>query len=277
MYKSLRHLRIALSLLFAAGLALAALDAAMGATIVGRLLLRTQLVPAILAGSAMWIVVWVVATITFGRVYCSTVCPLGTLMDAAARCGRMAGKGASARYRYLPPRNGVRFLMPTIVAAALCLGCTAVAKFTDPSYIYSKIVIAVARPFAIGFGSLAGAFLAFVLVSCVAWRSGRVLCNTVCPAGGLLGLLSRAPIYRVDINTDLCTHCGKCEDACKAGCINLKDCTVDNSRCVMCMDCTAACPDSAIIVRRGRYTLSTPMMQRTAMCAKPASDATETK
>ena len=270
MYKTLRHLRIAVSLAFAAGMALAAADAAFGATFVGRWMMHTQLVPAILAGSAMWIVVWIVLTISFGRIYCSTVCPLGTLMDAAARCGRIAGRGAAARYRYMPPRNGVRLLMPTIAAAALCAGFAAVARFTDPAYIYGKIAVAIARPMAIGSGSLAGALIAFMAVSCVAWRSGRLLCNTVCPAGGLLGLLSRAPIYRVDINTDLCTHCGKCEDVCKAGCINLRDCTVDNSRCVMCQNCTAACPDSAIIVRRGRYTLSTPMMQRTAMCAKPA-------
>lgn len=269
MYKSLRNLRVVTASALVVVITLTMLDAITDTTPIGRLLMKAQLVPAILAGSAMWIVIWVVITITFGRVYCSTVCPLGTLMDAAAFCRRSTGKGAKARYRYLPPRNQVRFLCPTIVAAALCLGLTAVVKCTDPSFIYYRIVLAVAKPAAIGTGSLAGAMVVGLLIAATAWRSGRILCNTVCPAGGLLGLLSRNPIYRVDINTDLCIHCGKCEDVCKSGCINLTDCTVDNSRCVMCLNCTATCPNAAITVRRGRYTLSTPMMQRTAICAKP--------
>lgn len=265
MYKTLKRIRIGVSVAYLALLTWAILDAAFGVTRIGALLMRVQLVPAILIGSMAWLVTWIVITLIVGRVYCSSVCPLGTLQDAAAHLGRRLGKGASKRYRYCAPMNSLRFPIPVIVGACLLIGVTAVVEATDPYTIYKKIILAISRPAAISLGSLALAIVLLFVISTVAWKRGRLLCNTVCPAGGFLGLLSRQPIYRVDINTDKCIHCGKCEDVCKSSCIDLKDHVVDNSRCVMCMNCTSICPNEAIIVRRGRHTLSLPMMQLSQM------------
>ena len=263
MYKSLKRVRVGVSVVFAALLTWGILDAGFGLTRFGALLLKAQLVPAILAGSMAWLVAWIVITLLVGRVYCSSVCPMGTLQDAGGYLGRHLSRGAGRRYRYCPPMNGLRFPIPVIAGACLLLGVSSMVEATDPYSLYRKIVLAVCRPAAIGLGSLALASVVALAISAVAWKRGRLLCNTACPVGGLLGLLSRNPIYRVDINTDKCIHCGKCEDVCKSCCIDLKDHVVDNSRCVMCMDCTTVCPNEAITVRRGRHTLSLPMMQPT--------------
>ncbi len=265
MYRTLKRVRVGLSIAFIALLTWAILDAEFGVTRLGVFLMRVQLVPAILMGSMAWLVTWIVITLIFGRIYCSSVCPLGTLQDVGAHMGRRLSKGASKRYRYSPPMNGLRFPIPVIVGACLLIGLTAVVEATDPYTIYKKIMLAICRPAAIGLGSLALAVILLFVISILAWKRGRLLCNTVCPAGGFLSLLSRQPIYRVDINTDKCIHCGKCEDVCKSCCINLQDHVVDISRCVMCMNCTSICPNEAIIVRRGRHTLSLPMMQLSQM------------
>lgn len=262
MYRRLRLARIILSVVFWTLLTWSVLDSAFGMTRFGLWLTRVQLVPAILTGAVAWLVVWVIITLTVGRVYCSTVCPLGTVQDVGAHLGRRLSKGAGRRYSYTDPMNALRFPIPVMVGAALIMGLTSVVEATDPYSIYRKALLALCRPTAIAAGSVALSAAVLLLISLVAWNRGRLLCNTVCPAGGLLSLLARQPIYRVDINTDKCIHCGKCEDVCKSGCINLRDCVVDCSRCVMCMDCTAVCPNSAITVRRGRHTLSIPMMQR---------------
>lgn len=262
-YTALRHLRVAIAIAFALLLVWAIVDASFALTPVGAWVLSTQLVPAVLAGSAIWIVLWVLVTLTFGRVYCSTVCPLGTLQDAASRCALALGKRRGKRFRYSPPLNALRFPVAAIVALCLFAGFTAAVELTDPYAAYARIVRAVCRPMAMGAGSIAGAAVVLAAVEITAWRRGRLICNTVCPAGALLGFLSRSPVWRVDIDTDRCIHCGKCEDVCKAECIDLRHCTVDTSRCVMCLDCAAACPNDAIKVRRGRYRLSTPMMQPT--------------
>lgn len=263
MYRKIRFIRVAVSIVFLALLTLAVIDSTFALTPVGRWLLQVQLIPAILGGAVAWLVLWVVLTLSIGRVYCSTVCPLGTVQDIAAHFGRRFSKGAGRRYSYSPPVDVLRFPIPAIVAACLFTGLTKVVEATDPTTIYTKIVLALARPLAIGFGGVAAAMAVLLVVCAMAWRKGRLICNTVCPAGGLLGLLGRKPVYGVDINTDKCIHCGKCEDVCKSSCINLRDCVVDNSRCVMCMDCTAICPNDAITVRRGHHQLSIPMMQST--------------
>ena len=46
---------------------------------------RIQLLPAALSFSMVIFVGWIIATLIFGRIYCSTVCPMGTLMDLCAR------------------------------------------------------------------------------------------------------------------------------------------------------------------------------------------------
>ncbi len=264
MYRKIKRIRVAVSIVYLALLTLAVIDAAFSLTPFGQWLLHVQLIPAILAGAVAWLMVWVVITLSLGRVYCSTVCPLGTVQDMAARLGRRFSKGAGKRYRYSPPIDSLRFPIPVIVAACLLAGLTKVVEATDPFTIYSKIAIAVVRPLAIGTGGVAAAIAVLLIICVTAWCKGRLICNTVCPAGGLLGLLGRKPVYAVDINTDKCIHCGKCEDVCKSSCIDLRDCVVDNSRCVMCMNCTAICPSDAITVRRGHHQLSIPMMQRTS-------------
>lgn len=267
-YRHLRRLRIAISLIFALALAWISVDAAIGLTRIGAWVVHTQIVPAVLAGSAIWLVVWVLATITFGRIYCSSVCPMGTCMDAVGRMRQACLPKDRRRYRYLPPANALRFPIPAIVCACLFVGFTSVVECTDPTYVYRNIVLAIFKPLAITSGSLAAAAICAAAITLSSWKCGRILCNTVCPVGGLLGLLSRNPVYRIDIDTDKCIHCGKCEDVCKASCIDLTVCTVDNSRCVRCFDCSAICPNDAIALRKGRYRLSTPMMQPTMQCGK---------
>ena len=239
----------------------AILDAQFALTPFGENLMHAQIEMAIFAGTGMWIVFWVLVTITFGRIYCSTVCPMGTVQDIAAHCGHSIGKKHKP-YVYSKPIDGLRFPIPLIVAIFAFAGLRIVAELTDPATIYGKIVLAVARPASIGIGSIAAAWIILIIVSALAYKKGRILCNTVCPLGGLLALLSRNPVYRIDINTDKCIHCGKCEDECKSECINLQDCVVDNSRCVMCLNCTAICPNEAITVSKGRFRLSTPLMEK---------------
>lgn len=276
-YRHLRRLRIAISVAFAVAIAWITLDASIGLTRLGAWVLHTQIVPAVLAGSAIWLVLWVLVTITFGRIYCSSVCPLGTAMDAVSRCRLSMPSKIKYRHRYMPPLNGLRFPIPLIVCACLFMGVTYAVESTDPTYIYRHIVLAVFKPLALTTGSLAVAVVCALAVASASWAKGRILCNTICPVGGLLGLMSRNPIYRIDIDTDKCIHCGKCEDVCKASCIDLNLFTVDNSRCVRCFDCSAVCPNDAIALRKGRYRLSTPMMQPTMQYRKPlATDKTTT-
>ena len=47
-------------------------------------LARIQFVPALLAGSLGIVLILLVATLLFGRIYCSVICPVGIFQDVVA-------------------------------------------------------------------------------------------------------------------------------------------------------------------------------------------------
>ena len=78
-----------------------------------------------------------------------------------------------------------------------------------------------------------------------AWR-GRLFCNTVCPVGAVLGLLSAKAPFKIRLDAAKCVKCGLCAKACKAECIDVANGTVDQSRCVRCFNCLGACKKGAM-------------------------------
>ena len=242
---------------------------------------RVQFLPAAMAFSLSTVIGWVLVTLVFGRVYCSTICPLGTWQDACSRLRRLSPDSRRRyRYRYSRPLPAWRNATLALYVAGIFLGIYAVILLLDPWHIYSDALEILPRTvynyivsllddtaFRIAAASAAGAIVSAVLIggiSIVAFRNGRTFCNTICPVGTALGYVSRYSLLHIEIDTDLCTHCGRCEDACKASCINLNDHVADGSRCVACFDCMTACHDDAIRYTISRKTLSTPLMQRTS-------------
>ncbi len=74
-------------------------------------------------------------------------------------------------------------------------------------------------------------------------------CNTVCPVGSLLSLVSRYALIRIAIDEGDCKGCGLCEKVCKSECIDRKLKTVDFDRCVGCFNCFEICPRDGMTFR----------------------------
>ena len=96
------------------------------------------------------------------------------------------------------------------------------------------------------------AAVSLVTLVVLAWRNGRTYCNTICPVGTVLGVLSKYSLFRPVIDTEKCNGCTLCSRKCKAACIDAKAHKIDYSRCVVCMDCIGTCRQGAI-----RYQLRT--------------------
>lgn len=277
MYKSIRFLRIVISLL-ALGVPTWALLAGYESVFV-----RMQIFTALLSGASVCLLFWLIVTLVYGRIYCSTACPLGTLTDcvgAASRIVRRRGKS----FRYSPPATRVRIVFLIIAFATIISGFSILPTVFDPYSAYARMVedfIAVPLgldrgAFAFTLSSLAIAALTAVAVVAMSWRRGRLLCNTVCPVGTILGYTASKPLFHIEIDPDRCTNCGECERVCKAECIKLPEKLVNPSSCVVCFDCTAVCPNGAITYKSGKYRLDMPMMQPTAQgegCAQDVSAA----
>lgn len=263
MYKSIRIIRIIV--------ALCAMAAPTVALVAGyeSVFSHMQFMTAVLSGAVFWLTAWALITFIYGRIYCSTVCPLGTLQDCVSAVGKRFPRHQG--YRFHPDRPGMRLFFLGLVIVCMITGWAVIPTLLDPYSAYARMVEEFfVRPLGrYGEGvrhSLASFSVAAVTVLVIvgiAWRRGRLLCNTLCPVGALLGIVAYRPVLHPDINTDLCINCGECERVCKSECIDLIQHTVDTSRCVVCFNCMAACPNHAITYRSGNHRLRTPLMQPT--------------
>ncbi|MDE6467398.1 MAG: 4Fe-4S binding protein [Muribaculaceae bacterium] len=269
MYRSIRITRIIISLI-----AMAVPTVAL-VTGYDSVFVRMQILVALLSGVALVLLFWAIVTIVYGRIYCSTVCPMGTLMDCVSAGSRLLRRRGRS-YVYTTPSTRTRIIFLVLAIVSLFSGASLVTTILDPYTAYSRMVtelvmcpLGLAEPparFALAAMTLALSTALVVLV--VAWRHGRLLCNTVCPVGTILGYGSRRSYFHIEIDPDKCINCGECERVCKAQCIKLPQKSVDTSRCVVCFDCAAACPNSAIQYKSGRFRLGMPMMQNLDVAAK---------
>jgi len=228
--------------------------------------------------AAAGFIVVLLLTLLCGRVYCSTLCPLGVLQDIAIH---LAGRFRPGRTKfvYARPHTALRYGVLILTLATLLSGSLLTVTLLDPFSGFGRIIADLVRPLYLSVHNLAAdaltlfdiyllkpvewqapspvalaaALLLLAVILGLSVRKGRLYCNTVCPVGTLLGFVARFALFRIRIDQDACTVCANCSIACKAGCIRLKTATVDFSRCVGCGDCLAVCPALGI-----RYRLSAP-------------------
>lgn len=231
---------------------------------------KVQLLPAILALNIGVVICLVLLTLIFGRVYCSFICPLGVFQDVVSW---LAGKYRKNRFRYSKEFSKLRYIVLLLFIASLLSGTGfLLVKLLAPYSAYGRMVSSLLQPIYIGLNNGLAfiaervdsyafysvdvwmkslpiffvAILTFIMLVVLAWRGGRTYCNSVCPVGTFLGLLSRFAWMKPVIDTDKCNGCGLCERNCKASCINSKGHNIDYSRCVACMNCIDKCKRGAI-------------------------------
>ena len=86
----------------------------------------------------------------------------------------------------------------------------------------------------------------------LSYKHGRLFCNTLCPAGALLSLLSRVSLFRIVIDEETCLECGLCEKVCKAACIDADSKQVDYAACVALLQLHHGVSDGGVEVRGTR-------------------------
>lgn len=273
----LKGLRVLLAVLFFVPILLFFLDFTNKMPVDVHKLLHIQLLPAILGGMFGIVAVLLVLTLLFGRLYCSVICPAGVLQDIINRifCIGKKKKKGKRRFKYHLPMNWLRYVLLGATAVMAVLGFSGLCLLLDPYSNFGRIAANLFRP-AVMWGnnvladllmkmdnyslfhvtistvSIAGvvsavvALLVFVVM--VVFR-GRLFCNTICPVGALLSLVSRYSFFRISFDKEACTHCGNCEHTCKAEAINAKDLTVDTSRCVDCFNCVSSCAKGGLQYR----------------------------
>ncbi|MFN3555490.1 MAG: 4Fe-4S dicluster domain-containing protein [Bacteroidales bacterium] len=247
---------------------------------VAEFFLRLQFFPSILrltaitfAISSLGFLLVLLLTFLFGRVYCSSICPMGTLQDIFIAIARRFKSRKKRRFVYTP--NKKLILRYSILSATLLFwifGSLFLLNLLDPYSNFGKISVTLVQPvFTRGVNILSallermdlyilapmltqslprdviavsvGIFGVIFVLS--VWR-GRLFCNSLCPVGSILGLVSSRSVYRIAFQDEACTFCGKCERVCKAECLDSKNKVVDHGRCVSCFNCFDSCSNNGL-------------------------------
>lgn len=177
-----------------------------------------------------------------GRLVCGWLCPFGFLQDLLYKIpGPKLKMPAWMRYgKYLSLAVLVVILPFLMGEKAFCKLCPAgtlegllplkliPTKLPLPPtgwFIWVKIAILVA-------------FLIWMVVT------SRPFCRAVCPLGASYGLLNKVSVYKIHVDKDKCTSCGKCRSVCPVD-INIFD-DPNSPECIRCLECKKVCPESAI-------------------------------
>lgn len=142
-----------------------------------------------------------------GRVYCSWVCPVNAVTDAASwlrrRLGISTGRSPSPRLRYA-------LLLAVLVASAVA--GLPVWESVNPVSMTQRALIFGGT---LAWGITAAVFLFDLLLAPRGW------CGHVCPMGAMYALIGHKPLLRV-----AATNASRCND---------------------CADCYAVCPEPRVI------------------------------
>ena len=226
----------------------------------------------ILSISSAGFIIVLLLTLLFGRIYCSTICPLGILQDGVNFFAKKFRKKSGLEF--LKEQKILRLSLLVLTLLVFAFGSSIILNFLDPYSLFGRITSNFFKPIMVGANNLVSKTLEmfkiysvyyydiktfnaipfvvtgvfFVLVIVMAWMKGRLYCNTVCPVGTLLGYISKMSIFKIVISDENCLSCGLCSHECKSGCIDSDHKTVDMTRCVMCFDCLTACPTDGIML-----------------------------
>lgn len=187
-----------------------------------------------------------------GRFVCGWLCPFGLVQDLIYKIPFVRKWKNLPGHRVLVWAKYVILLVFVILLPLLVLDITGQGAPWFCQYICPSGALMAGIPLMIGNEALRGAagFLfawkgvvlaVIVLLSLMIYRP---FCKYLCPLGAVYGLFHPIALYRYRVYAEKCTHCGKCEKACKMGIQVWK--TPNSRECIRCGDCIRSCSFGAV-------------------------------
>ncbi len=242
-----------------------------------------------------WAIGLLIATIVFGRFFCSFVCPFGTLhhMTGSIRPS-LKGKTQVDANRTTNKRRIKYFLLIIFITAAT-VGVNYSGLMDPISFLSRSVTTSILPAIGIGlrnfFETLAFSdikmfnYLGYGLEALAAplfgyedkafqtgWFIGflflfilllnrirpRFWCRVLCPLGALLGIFSKFNILELSKDEKKCTHCGACVKTCQGAASPEPGEQWQNSECLLCFNCTNTCKEDALSFRFRNFSKKTP-------------------
>ena len=175
-----------------------------------------------------------------GRAFCSWVCPVNMITDAANGL-RRAFDIDRAQLQKQPIGRNMRYWVLGLSLIVSAVAGIAAFEFISPISMLHRGIV-----FGMGFGwtAIAMIFLFDLFVLKNGW------CGHVCPLGGFYSLLGKFSLIRVHHIEENCTLCMKCKTVCPEKqvlhMIGKESLPVLSGECTNCARCIEVCDDDAL-------------------------------
>ncbi|MCD8544239.1 MAG: quinol dehydrogenase ferredoxin subunit NapH [Sulfurospirillum cavolei] len=185
------------------------------------------------------VLVWLFYTIFGGRAFCSWVCPVNIVTDAANWTRRKLFLEQTERKIWLG--RSVRYWLLGLSLVLSFLTGVAAFEIVSPIGMLHRGII-------FGMGMGVAAILALFLFDLFAVKNGW--CGHVCPLGGFYSVVGRLSLIRVKHDHTKCTSCMACKTVCPEkhvlGIVSKQSGAILFGECTNCGRCIDVCEGNAL-------------------------------
>ena len=180
------------------------------------------------------------------KTFCSWLCPVGTLSEAAYKMGRKLFGRNFRIWRWLDVTlRGVKYLLLLIFVKLILIDMPieALVGFLDaPYWAVSDVKM---LHFFTRMSMTTVVVLAILTFLSLFYKN--FWCRYLCPYGALLGLASLVSPFKIRRDQDRCTGCQSCSIACPSD-LPVHSCrAVSSPECTGCLTCVANCPEQNVL------------------------------
>ncbi|MGM0508086.1 MAG: 4Fe-4S binding protein [Fusobacteriota bacterium] len=175
----------------------------------------------------LWILIFIaflILTPLLGRVYCSWICPMNTVMIPT----EWISKKLNIQSKTTP--KGKLFKILPWLMLALLIG----------SMLFLRRNLGIEIPILLY-------LVGFSIIITLRYKP-RLFHNKICPFGALLKTAGKISFLSHTVDKEKCIGCKKCETVCPTGAISVNDgkANIDKEMCHQCLNCLEICPVNAI-------------------------------
>ena len=185
------------------------------------------------------VIVIVFYSVVGGRVFCSYVCPMNMVTDAAHYLREKTSLSKVQKKQFVS--NKIRYWVLALSLLLSAIFGVAAFEFVSPISMLHRNVI-----FGFGFGGFA--VLVVFLFDLLVLKNGW--CGHICPLGAFYSLLGKASLVRVRYDNQKCTVCMECKKVCPEPdvlhTIGRESSQILSGACLNCARCIEVCEDEAL-------------------------------
>ncbi len=183
-----------------------------------------------------------------GRLPCGWICPFGLFQELVHKIpSPKFGVPRFLRYFKYVFLVVLTILLPLLVLDAFGGGEPWFCKWVCPAgTLEAGIPLALLNSSIRGQLGFLFAWKMAILAGFLVWMVFvmRPFCRTTCPLGAILGLFNRVSLFRMTVDEETCTLCGKCQKECPIGVSAYE--TPNSPDCIRCLKCEKVCPFGSI-------------------------------